>query len=108
MDLGAVAQVQATDANHPVLESSRKKAAYTAFIAVAGLTLIARDANIGILGFGSIIAMEAHYRHAIMADPLTGVLTPPSPNKYQPAENVLPFAAQAPVDDGSGTGTYGY
>lgn len=108
MDLGTVSQVQATDANHPILEPNRKKAAYTSFILVAGLTLISRDANVGILGFLSIVAMEAHYRHAIMTDPATGVLTPPSPNKYMPAENVVPFAAQAPVDDGSGMTSYGY
>ena len=35
MNLGTAAQVHATDANHPVLESSRKKAGYTA---LAGAT----------------------------------------------------------------------
>ena len=111
MDVGPVSQVQMTDANHPALESSRKKAGYTSFIAVAAITLIARDTNIGILGFATIIAMEAHYRHAIMSDPLTGIMQPPSPSKYVPAENVVPLPTQGqPVapDYGVSDGTYGY
>ena len=94
MDVGPASQVHMSDANHPALESSRKKAGYTAFIAVSALTLIARDQNIGILGYASIIAMEATYRHSIMADPVTGVMQPPSPDKYVPAENVVPLNAQ--------------
>lgn len=93
--LGPVSQAHASDANHPALESTRKKAGYTAFAAVAALTLIAKDANIGILGFGSIIAMEAHYRHAIMADPATGRIIPPAESVYAPAENVVPITQQA-------------
>lgn len=94
LDIGPVSQAMASDANHPVLEASRKKAGYTAFIAVAGITLISKDANVGILGFASIIAMEAHYRHAIMSDPVTGKIQPPAGTAYEPAENVVPFAQQ--------------
>jgi|SRR5450755_3312351 hypothetical protein len=94
LDIGPVSQAAASDANHPVLESSRKKAGYTAFVLVAGMTIISKDANVGILGFASIIAMEAHYRHAIMADPATGIIQPPAGTAYQPAGNVVPFAQQ--------------
>jgi len=85
LDVGDVASAYATSANHPALESSRKKAGYTAFSFVAALTLITRDANVGILGFGAIVAMEVHYRHAIMAAPDTGVAQIPSPTEYTPA-----------------------
>lgn len=107
MDLGPVSAVQMTDANHPALETSRKKAGYTSFIAVAGITLIARDTNIGVLGFLSIIAMEAHYRHAVMADAVTGIMQPPSPDKYVPAENVIPLPAQGQPSDGYSDSSYG-
>jgi hypothetical protein len=100
MDVGPVAQVQMTDPNHPALEASRKKAGYTAFILVAGLTLISRDTNVGVLGFASIIAMEAHYRHAIMADAITGIMQPPSPTKYEPAENVVQLPVQGTSEAG--------
>lgn len=95
LNLGSVAQVTATDPNHPVLESSRKKAGYTALVLVSALTLITRDANIGILGGGTIIAMELSYRHGIMANPQSVKIQNPNPQAaYEPAENVIPFAYQ--------------
>lgn len=95
LNVGAVSNAAATDSNHPVLENSRKKAGYMSLAVVAGLTLITKDANIGILGSGSIIAMELAYRHGIMADPQSMVMQNPSPETaYAPAENVVPFAYQ--------------
>jgi hypothetical protein len=94
LDLGPVANVHASDPNHPVLETTRKKAAYTSFILVAGLTLLTKDQNVGVLGFGTIIAMELHYRHAIMSDPVTGVMQPPSVSSYQNAYENVPVSLQ--------------
>jgi hypothetical protein len=85
LNVGSVAQVHMTDANHPAVETSRKKAGYTAFVLVAGIGLISRDANIIILGSATIIAMELSYRHAIMAHPQTGVMQPPTSMVYEPA-----------------------
>jgi hypothetical protein len=95
LDVGTVANAHATDANHPALESAKKKAGYTAIVLVGGLTLITRDGNVGVIGFGSIIAMELHYRQAIMASPETGRIQPPAASQYQPAENVIPMDFQA-------------
>lgn len=97
VNVGNVAQAHYSDNNHPVLTASKKKAGYQAFILVAGIGLIAKDANILILGFSSIAAMELVYRHAIMADPGTGKMVPPSADTYQPAENVTPMYSQGEV-----------
>lgn len=95
LNVGSVAEASATDANHPVLASSRKKAGYMSLAAVAALVLITKDANIGILGAGSIIGMELIYRHGIMADPNSLKMQAPSPAAaYAPAENVIPFSYQ--------------
>lgn len=95
LNIGSVAQASATDANHPVLESSRKKAGYTALAMIAILTLLTKDANVGILGGGTIIAMELSYRHGIMANPQSLRMVNPSPaTAYEPAENVIPMYAQ--------------
>jgi len=88
LNLGSTAQVQMTDANHPVAETSRKKAGYTALVIVAGIGLIARDANIIILGSATIIGMELTYRHAIMAHPETGAMVPPGEYVNEPAGGV--------------------
>lgn len=86
LNCGTIAQVHMTDANHPAVETSRKKAGYSAFVLVGGIGLIARDANIIILGSATIIAMELMYRHAIMAHPQTGRMQPPDGlYEYRPA-----------------------
>lgn len=95
LDVGNVAQAHASDPNHPALEASRKKAGYTSFILVTALSLITRDGNVAIIGYGSVVALELHYRHAIMASPVTGAIVAPSPSAYQPAENVIPLDMQA-------------
>lgn len=95
LNLGSVAQCAASDPNHPALESSRKKAGYTALALVGVLTLITKDANVGILGGGTIIAMELSYRHGIMAHPQSLTMQNPSPaTAYEPAENVIPMYQQ--------------
>lgn len=95
LNVGSVSEASATDANHPVLASSRKKAGYTALALVSVLTLITKDANIGILGAGSIIAMELAYRHGIMSNPQSMQMQNPNPNTaYEPAENVVQFQFQ--------------
>lgn len=86
LNIGTVATAHLSDANMPAAETSRKKAGYTALVLVSGLTLITKDANVAILGGATIIAMELSYRHAIMAHPLTGKLTPPDSSSYQPVD----------------------
>jgi hypothetical protein len=94
MHVGTISSAHASDANHMSLENSRKKAGYSSFIFVSAITLITRDANVGILGFGSIIAMELAARHAIMADPSTGAMQSPAETTYVQAENVVPIQDQ--------------
>lgn len=95
LNVGTVSQAHATTPNHAVLESSRKKAGYEALVLVAGLTLITKDANIGILGGAAIIAMELSYRHGIMSDTTTGKLANPgNMSAYAPAQEVIPVPYQ--------------
>ncbi len=95
LNIGSVAQTHATDANHPLLETSRKKAGLAALVLVGALTLITKDGNVGILGAGTIIAMELTYRHGIMSNPVNGKLENPNPvAAYEPAENIVPFPYQ--------------
>lgn len=95
LNAGSVAQVHLSDPNMPALDTSRKKAGYTSLVLVGALTLITKDANVGILGFGTIAAMEILYRHANMAHPMSGQLVNPSPEAaYSSAENVTPLFAQ--------------
>lgn len=95
LSIGSVAQAHASPANNTSLESSRKKAGYTAFILVSAMLLITRDGNVGVLGYASIAAMEAHYRHAIMASPATGRVVAPASTEYVPAQGTNAVQLQA-------------
>jgi hypothetical protein len=114
LNVGSVAGAHATDANHPALSSSRKKAGYSALVLVGGLTLVTRDANVGILGGATIIAMEINYRHAIMANPITGKMEPqdsgtlnqPVPTDVVPADSQEQYGRAAEYTDA--TSGYGY
>lgn len=97
MECGPVSQAYASDSNHNALESSRKKAGYMSFLFVSAITLLTRDSGVGILGYASIIGMEVSYRHAIMVDPLSGIMQPPSESSYQPAASSTPVAMQGQV-----------
>jgi hypothetical protein len=94
LNLGNVSSVAVSDANHPALETTRKKAGWTAIVFVSALTLITKDGNVGVLGYGTIIAMEVSYRHAVMTNPDTNAMEAPSPSSYSPAENVVPMYQQ--------------
>jgi hypothetical protein len=94
LQLGPVNQSHASDPNHPVNESSRKKAAVMSFLFVAALTVITKDANVGILGWGTQVAADVCYRHAIMVDPVTGQMVNPGESAYLPAANTVPLQSQ--------------
>jgi hypothetical protein len=100
INLGSVAAAQATEANHPVLNTSRSKAGYISLALVSSLVLITRDANIGILGGATIVAMELSYRHATMASPLTGAMVAPSESSYQPVPNNVTPMTQPDTNTG--------
>lgn len=103
LDLGSVAEVHLTEANNQALESSRKKAGYTSFLFVSAISLLTKDANIAFLGFATVIAMEIHYRHAIMVNPATNTVQSPNEQVYQQASNVVPLQVQgSSYDDASG------
>lgn len=94
LNMGTVASAHASDANHISLESSRKKAAWQSVIFTSVITLLTRDANVGILGFGTMIVEDVHFRHAIMSNPQTGMVEPPAETAYLPAANVVPINQQ--------------
>lgn len=102
LDVGPVSSVALTDPGHPVTVNSVKKAAWTSLALVAGTSLIAKDANVAILGSFTVIAMQSHYRHANLMNPQTGKMEAPAAGAYQPAQNVVPITQQGQVVGASG------
>ena len=93
--IGPVSDVHATAANDGNLAASIKKAGWVSVTAVAGVSLLAKDPNIAILGGAAIIAEELSYRHALMTNPGNGQIQL-TPQAYQPAgSNVVEMGAYA-------------
>jgi hypothetical protein len=58
--------------NDQDVEASRKKAGYTAAAVVAGISLIAKDATVFIIGGSMVIAVDWWARHANAVNPMMG------------------------------------
>jgi hypothetical protein len=68
------ATMHATDANDTNIDAGRRKATYTAAIAVAGLTLLTRDITVFTISGATLFALDFHARHANASNPVTGNL----------------------------------
>jgi hypothetical protein len=62
--------------NDPDIDGSRKAAAWTAAATVAGISLIARDSTIFIVGGFMVIAADWWFRHANNNNPMVSGVTP--------------------------------
>lgn len=92
--VGPISDVHATGANDPNLQASVKKAGWKSVALVAGLTILARDPNILIMGGAAVIGEELTYRHALMASPDTGRIQV-TPASYVPAGSAEPVGSTA-------------
>lgn len=61
--------IHATSAHDTSVESARKKAAISAGIAAAAVTILSRDLNPWIVGGGAIIVSDIFVRHANASSP---------------------------------------
>lgn len=67
-----IADVRSAAENNETVEASRKAATWTSAAVVAGISLIAKDPAIFIIGGTMVIAMDWFTRHANAVNPATG------------------------------------
>jgi hypothetical protein len=82
--VGPVADVQTTTPGDPSVNASIKKAGWESIALVAAMTLLSRDLNVAILGFGAIVLEHTMYLHGEMASPADGQIQA-SPAAYAEA-----------------------
>lgn len=82
--IGPCADVQMTQPGDPSVNSSIRKAGWEAILLATAMTLLSRDLNVAILGFGAVILEHTMYLHSSMASGTTGQITA-APGAYQPA-----------------------
>jgi len=78
--------VRATQANHPLTKQANNTAGWSSLILVFGASLLAKDANIAILGLAAVIVMHSAFLEHIAADSETGQVTAAGPAAYLPAQ----------------------
>jgi hypothetical protein len=74
--LPPVVDLRTTPANNEDVASTEKAAAWTAAAIVAGISLIAKDATVFIIGGGMVIALSWWNKHANMVNPEFGLAVP--------------------------------
>lgn len=94
--LPSVADVRTSAENHPDVQSANKMAAWTSAAAVAGISLIARDMNVFIVGGGMVIALAWWYNHADLVIPEISAAVPhfggSESEMLDPSANMYPEA----------------
>lgn len=99
--LPADVDVRIAQPNDADIESSRKKAAYTAAAAVAAVSLIAADPTVFILGGSMVVAVDWWARHANAVNPELGRAYIPGFNVATPNTNpALQTEDAGPADPG--------
>jgi predicted NBD/HSP70 family sugar kinase len=72
-----IADIRVAKPNDPDVDATRKAAAWTSAAIVSGISLIAKDGTIFVIGGAMVIAMDWFHRHADQVTPLTGRATAP-------------------------------
>ena len=69
------------------LTTTNKKAGWTSLLMVSGISLLAKDANIFILGCAAVIAMHSSYLHSIAVSPSVNAIVsgPAAAGAYVPS-----------------------
>jgi hypothetical protein len=67
-----VAEMRLSPSHDEDLESARRMATWTAAAVVAGISLIARDATVFVIGGAMVVALDWWTRYANEVDPATG------------------------------------
>ncbi len=70
--IGPAADVQASASGDPSINASIKKAGWESLLLVTAMTMLSRDLNVAILGFGAIMLEHAKYLHSELASPGSG------------------------------------
>jgi hypothetical protein len=88
MELPSIADVHAAPAHNPFIKTSINSAGWTAAAVVAGISLLAKDPTVFVVG-GSLAAfLTWRAKHANMTNPATGQVTvPPQNGSPAPAQS---------------------
>lgn len=99
--LPSVAATRATPANDGHLSSTERAATWTAGAVVAGVSLIAKDPTVFIMGGSMVVALAWWHRHANATDPTMGSAVLPTSRQVMSEVNAQ-GAGSSPAGYGAG------
>jgi hypothetical protein len=84
---GSASAVALSPAMDSSLVTTNAKSGWTSIVMVAGISLLAKDANVFILGMAAVIAMHSSYIHSIATSPSVNAIVsgPQEASAYLPA-----------------------
>jgi hypothetical protein len=77
VELPSMADVHAAPANNAHISQSVNVAGWSAAVAVAGISLLAKDPTVFVIGGAMAAFLTWRAKHASMTSPVTGQVTPP-------------------------------
>lgn len=80
VELPNTADVQAAPAHNPFIKNSVTVAGWSSAAAVAGISLLAKDPTVFVVGGALAAFLTWRYKHANMVEPSTGQVTLPPQN----------------------------
>lgn len=80
------AEIRVTPPGNRDVQSSRKAAAWTSAAVVSGVSLLAKDPTIFVIGAGMVVVLDWWTRHADSVHPTLGRATPAEPAVTQEAD----------------------
>jgi len=72
VSLPSIADVRANEPDDRTLDQTERTAAWTAAAAVAGISLLAKDPTVFVLGGTTVVALSWLHKHGNMFDPFRG------------------------------------
>lgn len=90
------ADLRSLDANNADISKSERIATWTGAGLVAGVSLIARDPTIFIIGGSMVVAMAWIHRHANAVNPVTGTMKPSAEGTPRVGQAEAPQEYSAP------------
>jgi hypothetical protein len=99
--LPSIADERLNDPNNDDLATAEKGAAWTSAVAVAGISLIAKDATVFVLGGSMIVALAWWHRHANTVNPEFGTAVPKGDNLPEQFDESQMAQAENYANDGT-------
>lgn len=95
----SIADIRSLESRNTDIQSAERGASWTAAAIVAGISLLAKDPTIFVIGGTMVVVMAWTHRHADLVDTVTKRATVMAPTKLADVGNTPSGVSQAPTQE---------